>query len=68
MYDVELVAELLMSGLRAALEIEMAQDMRPYDEAKRNVAEGEELIPSEITYALARWRKSGARLGVSIVS
>jgi|GEM_PF-1857990 len=31
---------------------EMAQDMRAYDEAKKSIAEGEELIPSEITYAL----------------
>jgi DNA-binding XRE family transcriptional regulator len=31
---------------------EMAQDIRAYDEAKKTIAEGEELIPSEITYAL----------------
>jgi DNA-binding XRE family transcriptional regulator len=31
---------------------EMAQDIRAYDEAKKNITEGEELIPNEITYAL----------------
>ena len=30
----------------------MAQGMRAYDEAKKAIAEGAELIPSEVTYAL----------------
>ena len=33
-------------------ERETLQDIRAYDEAKRAIAEGEELIPSEVTYAL----------------
>ena len=32
--------------------VEMLQDVRAYDEAKKAVAAGEELVPSEITYAL----------------
>ena len=31
---------------------EMLQDVRAYDEAKKAVAADEELIPSEVTYAL----------------
>ena len=30
----------------------MLQDIRAYDEAKLSVAHGEELIPSEVTYAI----------------
>jgi DNA-binding XRE family transcriptional regulator len=30
----------------------MVQDIHAYDEAKKAIAEGEELIPSEITYTL----------------
>ena len=30
----------------------MLQDIRAYDEAKLSVAQGEELIPSEVTYAI----------------
>jgi len=33
-------------------DIEMLQDVVAYDEAKKAVAEGEELIPSEVTFAL----------------
>ena len=33
-------------------ETEMLYDVRAYDEAKRTIAEGEELIPSEVTYAI----------------
>ena len=33
-------------------EAEMLQDIRAYDEAKLSVAQGEELIPSEVTYAI----------------
>jgi DNA-binding XRE family transcriptional regulator len=33
-------------------ELEMLQDIRAYDEAKASVAQGEELIPSEVTYAI----------------
>jgi DNA-binding XRE family transcriptional regulator len=33
-------------------EAEMLQDIRAYDEAKSLVAGGEELIPSEVTYAI----------------
>ena len=33
-------------------EMEMLQDIRDYDEAKRAIATGEELIPSEVTYAI----------------
>lgn len=31
---------------------EMLQDIRDYDDAKRAIAQGEELIPVEITYAI----------------
>ena len=31
---------------------EMLQDVRAYDEAKLAIAQGEELIPSEVTFAL----------------
>ena len=31
---------------------EVAEDIRAYDEAKKSIAEGEELVPSEVTYAL----------------
>ncbi len=30
----------------------MLQDVRAYDEAKKAIAEGEELVPSEVTYAI----------------
>ncbi|GAG48441.1 unnamed protein product, partial [marine sediment metagenome] len=33
-------------------EAEMLQDVRAYDEAKKAIAEGEELIPGEVTYAI----------------
>lgn len=33
-------------------EAEMLQDIQAYDEAKLSVAEGEELVPSEVTYAI----------------
>ncbi|MFN2154399.1 MAG: helix-turn-helix domain-containing protein, partial [Anaerolineae bacterium] len=31
---------------------EMLRDVRAYDEAKQAIAEGEELVPSEVTYAI----------------
>jgi DNA-binding XRE family transcriptional regulator len=31
---------------------EMLQDVRTYDEAKKAIAEGEELVPSKVTYAI----------------
>lgn len=37
---------------RLVKEAEMLQDVRAYDEAKQALAEGEELIPSEVTYAI----------------
>ena len=37
---------------RLLAETEMLQDVRDYDEAKLAVANGEELIPSKVTYAL----------------
>ena len=37
---------------RLVEEAEMLQDVRAYDEAKKAMAEGEELIPSEVTYAI----------------
>ena len=37
---------------RLVEEAEMLQDVQAYDEAKRAVAAGEEVIPSEVTYAL----------------
>ena len=33
-------------------EAEMLQDIRAYDEAKKAIEEGEELVPSEVTYAI----------------
>lgn len=37
---------------RLVEEAEMLQDVRAYDEAKKAIEEGEELIPSEVTYAI----------------
>jgi DNA-binding XRE family transcriptional regulator len=37
---------------RLVEEAEILQDLRAYDEAKRAIAEGEELVPSEVTYAI----------------
>ena len=37
---------------RLLTETEMVQDVRDYDEAKLALANGEELIPSQVTYAL----------------
>lgn len=37
---------------RLVEEAEMLQDIRAYDEAKKAIEEGEELIPSEATYAI----------------
>jgi DNA-binding XRE family transcriptional regulator len=37
---------------RLLAEAEMLQDIRDYDEAKLAIANGEELIPSKVTYAL----------------
>lgn len=37
---------------RLVEEAEMLQDVRAYDEAKKAIAEGEELVPSEVTYAI----------------
>ena len=37
---------------RLVEEAEMLQDVRAFDEAKRAIAEGEELVPSEVTYAI----------------
>jgi DNA-binding XRE family transcriptional regulator len=37
---------------RLVEEAEMLQDVRAYDEAKKSVAAGEELVPSEVTYAI----------------
>ena len=37
---------------RLVVEAEMLQDIQDYDAAKLALAEGEELIPSEVTYAL----------------
>lgn len=37
---------------RLLTEAEMLQDVRDYDEAKLAIANGEELIPSRVTYAL----------------
>ena len=33
-------------------ELEMLQDVRAYDEAKRAIAAGEEIVPSRVTYAI----------------
>ena len=37
---------------RLVEEAEMLQDIRAYDEAKKAIEEGEELVPSEVTYAI----------------
>ena len=37
---------------RLVEEAEMLQDVRAYDEAKKAVSAGEELVPSEVTYAI----------------
>jgi DNA-binding XRE family transcriptional regulator len=37
---------------RLIQEAEMSQDVRAYDEAKEAIAAGEELVPSEVTYAI----------------
>jgi DNA-binding XRE family transcriptional regulator len=37
---------------RLVEEAEMLQDVRAYDEAKQAIAEGEELVPGEVTYAI----------------
>jgi DNA-binding XRE family transcriptional regulator len=37
---------------RLAEEVEMLRDVRAYDEAKQAIAEGEELVPSEVIYAI----------------
>jgi DNA-binding XRE family transcriptional regulator len=37
---------------RLVEEAEMLRDVRAYDEAKQAIAAGEELVPSEVTYAL----------------
>jgi ribosome-binding protein aMBF1 (putative translation factor) len=37
---------------RLVEEAEMLQDVREYDEARKAVAAGEELVPSEVTYAI----------------
>ena len=37
---------------RLVEEAEMLRDVRAYDEAKQAIAEGEELVPGEVTYAI----------------
>jgi len=37
---------------RLVEEAEMLRDVRAYDEARQAIAEGEELIPSQVTYAI----------------
>lgn len=37
---------------RLVEEAEMLRDVRAYDEAKQAIAEGEELVPSEVIYAI----------------
>ena len=37
---------------RLVEEAEMLQDVRAYDEAKEAIAKGQELVPSEVTYAI----------------
>ena len=37
---------------RLLQDAEMLQDIRAYDEAKKAIEEGEELVPSEVVYAL----------------
>ena len=38
--------------LRLTEDAEMLQDIRDYDEAKNAIENGEELVPSEVTYAI----------------
>lgn len=38
--------------LRLVADAEMLEDVRAYDEAKRMLAAGEELVPSAVTYAI----------------
>ncbi len=38
--------------LRLTEDAEMLQDIRDYDEAKKAIENGEELVPSEVTYAI----------------
>jgi len=38
--------------LRMAEDAEMLRDIRDYDESKKAIADGEELVPSEMTYAI----------------
>jgi len=38
--------------LRLAEDAEMLQDIRDYDKAKQAIADGEELVPGEVTYAI----------------
>jgi DNA-binding XRE family transcriptional regulator len=38
--------------LRLLADAEMLEDVRAYDEAKRILAAGEELVPSAVTYAI----------------
>ena len=37
---------------RLVEEAEMLQDIRAYDEARKAIEEGEELVPSQVTYAI----------------
>ena len=37
---------------RLVKDAQVLQDIRDYDEAKKAIEEGEELIPSEVTYAI----------------
>ena len=37
---------------RLVEEAEMLQDIRAYDEARKAIKEGEELVPSQVTYAI----------------
>lgn len=52
LHEIERMVEMAFDDLRSELDPEMADDIRAYDEAKKAIAEGEELIPSEITFAL----------------
>jgi len=38
--------------LRLVEDAEMLQDIRDYDRAKKAIEDGEELVPSEVTYAI----------------
>jgi len=38
--------------LRLTKDAEMLQDIRDYDKAKEAIKDGEELVPSEVTYAI----------------